>query len=196
MLETALSCPQCRAPWPADPATLAGLEYCPQCDRRVRVEIFPAFTRPVATGSAGESIVVEGEAACFYHPQKRAAVPCGACGRFLCGLCDLELNGQHLCPACLEAGRQKGRLKGLDTRRTLYDSAALTLALVGPLLCFWGAFLTAPAAIIMALYGWNKPSSLIPRTRIRSVLALILAGLELIGLAILIYAISHPKLFD
>ena len=82
----------------------------------------------MATGSIGEAIVVEGEAACFYHPGKRATVPCGVCGRFLCALCDLELNGRHVCPACLETSRRKGDLRNLDTRRMLYDSAALSLA--------------------------------------------------------------------
>jgi hypothetical protein len=155
----------------------------------VQIEVFPAFTRPIAVGTIGEAIVIEGEAACFYHPQKRATVPCGICGRFLCALCDLELNGQHVCPNCLETGRKKGQLENLDTRRTPYDSAALTLACVGPLTCG----ITSVLAIGFALYGWRKPGSLIPRTRLRSILALVLAVAELIVMASLIYSgITNP----
>jgi hypothetical protein len=190
MPEAALSCPQCRASWPTDPAALAALSHCPACNSHVQVEVFPAFTRPVAVGAVGEAIVIEGEAACFYHPQKRAAVPCGICGRFLCALCDLELNGQHVCPNCLETGRKKGQLENLDTRRTLYDSAALTLALVGPLLCGWGAIPLAPLAIGVAIYSWRKPGSLIPRTRFRSVLAIVLALAELIGAFLIFWGMS------
>ena len=185
MPEAALTCPLCHTPWPTDPVALAALTVCPRplCNARVRVEVFPAFNRPIAVGAVGEAIVIEGEAACFYHPQKRATVPCGICGRFLCALCDCELKGEHLCPNCLESGRRKGQLEHLDTRRFLYDSAALTLAVVGPLLCFWGAIPLAPLAIGVAIYGWRKPRSLIPRSRFRAVLAIVLAVLELLAAA-------------
>jgi hypothetical protein len=189
MPEAALSCPQCRAVWPADPAALTALTGCPVCHARVQIEVFPAFTRPAAVGTVGEAIVIEGEAACFFHPQKRATVPCGICGRFLCALCDLELNGQHVCPSCLESGRKKGQLEHLDTRRTLYDSAALTFALIGPLLCGVGTIVLAPLAIGVAIYGWRKPGSLISRSRFRAVLAIVLAAIELVLVAL--YMISQ-----
>ena len=70
-------------------------------------------------------MLVDGEASCFYHPAKKAVLPCESCGRFLCAVCDVEMNGQHLCPACLASGKKKGRLKQLENRRTLYDSLAL-----------------------------------------------------------------------
>jgi hypothetical protein len=98
------------------------------------------------------------------------------------------LNGQHLCPSCLETSRKKGELKNLATTRTLYDSAALSLALVGPLFCGWGVVIFAPPSIVVALYGWSKPGSLIHRTRIRFVLALLLSILELVGMGLIIYS--------
>lgn len=151
------------------------------CQRETRVEVFPALARPVAQGSSAEAVLLEGEAACFYHPQKRAVVPCSACGRFLCALCDLEFNAQHLCPACLESGQRKGQLTALDMRRTLYDSGALTLAVVPVLLCWPVSFLTAPAAIGLAVYGWRKPGSILPRTRARAVAAIALGLLQIVG---------------
>ena len=33
---------------------------------------------------------LDGEASCYFHAHKRAAVPCDGCGRFLCSLCDLN----------------------------------------------------------------------------------------------------------
>jgi hypothetical protein len=90
--------------------------------------VFRAFFQPVPRGRDGDPVLIEGEASCFYHPQKKAAVPCEACGRFLCALCDCELHGKHFCPACLETGKQKGKIQKLESQRTLYDNIALALA--------------------------------------------------------------------
>jgi len=32
--------------------------------------------------------------------------------------------------------------------------------------------LTAPAAIVLAIYSWSQPTSILPRTRVRSYLAI------------------------
>ncbi len=115
-------------------------------------------------------------------------LPCDACGRFLCALCDVELNGRHLCPACLETGRKKGHLTHLDNRRTLYDSLALTLTLV-PLL-FWPlTLITAPAALFIAIRFWNAESSVVRRTKIRLVLAIFIALIQIVGWAILFWSL-------
>src|SRR5437868_4454851 len=101
-----LSCPKCRQPLTAAVLTGDGTVACMACGASLYVDVFPALFRPVATGKSGETVLVEGESTCFYHPQKKAIVPCDLCGRFLCALCDLELGGQHLCPSCLESGRR------------------------------------------------------------------------------------------
>ena len=162
---------------------------CPECGVFLQAEVFPALYKPIVEGRTGETILVDGEAGCFYHPQKRAAVPCSACGRFLCALCDVELNDQHLCPGCLEIGQKKGMLSQLETRRTLYDSAALALALL-PLLIWPFTMVTAPMAIILAIYSWRKPSSLVPRTRIRAYLAIIFGLLQITGWVLIVIGVS------
>jgi len=150
----------------------------------IQVDVFPAFFRSIETGSAGERILIDGEASCFYHPQKRATLPCASCGRFLCALCDVDLNGQHICPVCLDAGQKKGKLAEIENKRTLYDSAALSLALL-PLLMWVVTIITAPAAIVMAIYAWNKPSSIVGRTRIRIYLAIFFGLLQITGWVLL-----------
>ena len=117
------------------------------------------------------------EASCFYHPQKKAVVPCDSCGRFLCALCDVELHDEHLCPNCLESGRKKGNLKHLDKERILYDNIALRVAIY-PLILFFFWFvtiITAPAAIVLSIWYWKRPSSVLPRTKIRFILAILIA---------------------
>lgn len=181
-----IPCPRCGAA--LAPAALAPAppEPCPGCRTPTAVEVFPALLRPSQRGPLPQTIVAEGEAGCFYHPEKRAAAHCQACGRFLCALCDVDLSGTHFCPACLEQRRRQGALHVFDSRRTLYDGAALTLA-VAPLLIWPATLVTAPAAIGLALYGWRKPGSLVPRTRVRALLAILMGLLQMGGWAALVY---------
>jgi hypothetical protein len=155
------------------------------------VKLFPAFFREEVRGQAAEHTLVQEEASCFYHPQKKAVIACEGCGRFLCALCDLELNGRHLCPVCLERGQQKRSLKQLENQRVRYDSLALVLALA-PLLAWPLTLLTAPGAIFFSLRHWNSPTSIIRPTRLRLVLAIILSGLQVVGWIVgLWYAFRH-----
>lgn len=190
MLSQSLACPRCRTPIYLASLNTGRFFPCPGCGTNTWAEVFPALLRPIAAGAAGETILIEGEAGCFYHPQKRATVHCAACGRFLCALCDVELNGQHFCPGCLHSGQRKGKLSQLENRRFLCDSAALSLALV-PLLMWPITIITAPTAIGLAIYGWNKPGSLIPRTRVRAVAAIFIALLELVGWGFFFFAMNR-----
>lgn len=180
------NCPRCKTPFYHAEVNTGGFAPCPGCGTATRVDTFPALFRPVAVGKAGEAIMVDGEAGCFYHPHKRASVHCEACGRFLCALCDVELNGQHLCPSCLETGQRKGKIVQLENKRILYDGMAMTTALL-PLLVWPVTIATGPLAIGMAIYGWNKPGSLVPRTRVRAVLAIFIGLLQMVGWGFLIY---------
>ena len=182
-----LACPKCAEPWPESPAELAALTACPSCARAARVLAFPALFRETAPGVAPlDQVLSEGEASCFYHPAKRAAVPCSACGRFLCALCDVTLGDRHLCPGCVETGRAKGQLTELEPARTLWDTSALMLATVPFVLCYPISILTAPAALVVAIMGRKKPSSVIPRGRWRLWVALVFASLQIISWLVLL----------
>ncbi len=192
-MSSPLVCPKCKAPLLESMLNLPQLRPCPACEAPLQVEIFPVFFRGVAPGQGGEAILVEGESSCFYHPQKKAVLPCDGCGRFLCALCDCELHGQHFCPACLEVGRKKGKIKSLENERVLYDSIALSLAIL-PLLMAYFTILTAPMALYVAIRYWNAPRSIVHRTRSRLVLAISFAALELLGWGLVLYFIFRaPK---
>jgi hypothetical protein len=159
----------------------------------LQVEVFPAALRPPGPSATGERVAIEGEASCFYHPAKRAVVPCESCGRFLCAVCDVEMNGQHLCPACIESGKNKGRMQKLQNRRTLYDSLALAVALF-PMIFVYPTIITAPIVLYIAIRRWNAPSSVVPRSRWRMVLAVIIALLQIAGWVAIFFAIFyHPS---
>jgi hypothetical protein len=175
-----VECPSCKAPLAESLFNQPELVACTGCGAAVRADVYPALYRPILQGKDGEALVIESEASCFYHPQKKAVLPCQGCGRFICALCDCELHGEHFCPTCLQAGQKKGRIKRLEQERTLYDSIALSLA-VYPLLIFYFTIITAPLTILMALRFWNAPRSLVHRTRARLVVAILIAGLEVAG---------------
>ncbi len=181
-----IQCPACRASVLEGVFNVPEMVPCPACNVRLQIEVFPAFFRPAATAREAESILLEGESSCFYHPQKKAVLPCEACGRFLCALCDCDVAGRHFCPSCLEAGRTKRKIKGLENRRTLYDGVALSVALY-PMLFFYFTLISAPIALFVAIRHWKTPLSIVPRTKIRYVVAIILATFQIFAWALALY---------
>lgn len=179
-----IQCPACQAWLMEGVFNQPDFTPCPACGLPLQTEVFPALFRKAGAGQSGQAIMVEGESSCFFHPQKKAVLPCDSCGRFLCALCDCPLHGQHFCPTCLEAGSTKGKIKSLENQRTLYDRIALTLAVL-PLLFFYATLITAPMTLYIAIRYWKAPGSILRRTRIRFVIAVVFALLQVSGWAIL-----------
>lgn len=173
-----LRCPRCQNVLPQLHAE--HLLPCPTCRLEVQTLVFPAWFKTFAPAPVGQQVISEGESSCFYHPTKQAAVPCDACGRFLCSLCDCEVQGQHYCPGCVSAATSKGRMVLFERSRTNHDSVALSLAafslLLGPF-----ALIVGPTAIFWALWFWRRPGSLLPRTKVRSILAIIIGLATTVG---------------
>lgn len=184
-------CSRCRHPLPAEPAALNALNACPACGRWLRVTVFPAAAAGAAQGTSPELAVAEGEATCFYHPVRKAVVPCAQCGRFLCALCDLPVGGRHVCPACLESGVKKGEVAALERSRTRHDLIVWNLLVLPFLLCLPFAPVTALFAAGWALIHWRAKSSLVDNTRLRLVLALVFAGVQIAGGVVLWIAIAN-----
>ena len=139
---------------------------------------FPAFSRPLQKGALPEPVLTDAEAACFYHENKKAVDACETCGRFLCALCRIEMRGRILCSGCIQSGRRKGSMRDLTRRRVLHDEAALAMAVL-PLLAWPFTIATAPTAIIWALRHWNSPTSILPRTKVRFLVAILIASLQI-----------------
>ena len=182
-----LVCDKCRTPLPGAVVNTAEPVACPGCHAPLLTQVFPALFRPATAGQSAENLLSDEDASCFYHPAKKAVVPCGRCGRFLCTLCDIDLGGnRHFCPGCVEAARQSEgknpQAVALPVqRRVNHDQLALFLALA-PLLVFYFTLLTAPVALFLAIRYWNEPRrALIPRSRVRVVFAALFALLEIGG---------------
>jgi len=182
LLTSLPACPKCRTEIPLADLNRSAFNACPGCEAQIRADAFAALFRPPSKASSGELVMTEGESACFYHESKKAVVVCDACGRFLCGLCDCLVHGKHLCPNCLETGKQKKTIETLDTVRPLYGYQAMVFAVL-PLL------FTGPIAIFVALRHWKAPGSIVSRNqRWQMPVALALGSLQTLGLIAAIYA--------
>jgi hypothetical protein len=178
-----LHCPQCRVALVPDRLREATFVKCFGCQSELRAIAYPALAhRPHAAPS--ETTTGDGDASCFFHATRRAQSTCDQCGRFICGLCEVEVRDRKLCPTCLTTGRATGELSQLETSRARWDSRCLLLA-SAPLL-FWPLTLvTAPAVLVLAARFWKAPGSLVTPRRWRFVVAILLAVLELGGWGLL-----------
>jgi len=165
---------------PGNLCNTAKSAICPGCDRPIHADVFPALFRDQQPGRSAEAILEAGVSSCFYHEGKKAVVPCDGCGRFLCALCDVELNNQHLCPSCFDNSRTKGTLVNLEAKRFVYDSAALSLAVL-PLLIWPVTIITSPLAVGFGIFSFFRPGSLVGRKYVRGILAVVIGLGQMAG---------------
>jgi hypothetical protein len=172
-------CARCDSPLPLWELATTGVAACTSCGSRNTVRVFPAlFAAPGAP--AVPEAALDGQAACFDHPAKRAVAACHRCGRFVCLLCSVEFGGQVWCPSCVAASRGQSQAVYLEPVRTLYDSIALALPLCS--LLFWPlTAITGPATVVFSLMQWKRPLSLVRHSRWRFVVATLLSLAMTIG---------------
>jgi hypothetical protein len=187
----AIPCGRCNAPLPGWELDTSDAATCTSCGSSNRVRIFAAALRqaaPVQTETA-----MDGEAACFDHPSKRAVAACRYCGRFVCGLCSVDFDNEIWCPSCV-AGRAGGaHSANPETSRVLYDSiAVLTPALS---LIFWPiTIITGPGVVVFSILKWRQPLSLVRHNRWRFVLAILMGLAVTSGWLLAIgYQIMTPR---
>ena len=169
-----IPCGRCQAPLPDRGVTSNQSAFCVSCDSLNEAYIFPAAFQAAAPARAETAL--EGEAACFNHPSKRAVACCRQCGRFVCQLCAVEFSGAAWCPSCVAAGAGAAKAASLDASRTLFDSIAFAAPLLS-LLVWPFTIVAGPGAMVLSILKWRAPLSVVRRSRWRFVAAM------LIGLA-------------
>lgn len=187
-----LSCVVCKTAIPTHFYNSISAMPCTKCGAFLETTVFPAIFRAPETGVAPETLTIESESSCFYHANKKAATVCENCGRFLCTLCDVTIANRHLCPACIESGQKKEKIPHLKKSRVLYDDLALSIAVL-PMLIFYFTIISAPISLFFSIRYWNAPSSILPRTKIRFVIAIIFALLQILGWTALILYLVLKK---
>jgi hypothetical protein len=172
-----LACPRCGHELSAEALQPQG-GTCSGCEAYLEATVFPALFR------AGESSicerVVSGEAACFFHAERIAAFSCARCGRFLCALCRISWAGENICTACVEALHKTDQGRALASSRFHFDSLALTIAVL-PVLTWIFSLLTAPIALGFALFTWRRECSIVPRSKILFLAAILFSVLTIAG---------------
>lgn len=144
-------CPSCAA----DIAAETDLEWqtCPYCEKRLEIRVWPVVRQNTNAVTA-----LSDQATCFFHPDKAFQACCQRCGRFVCGLCDLQLGAEHVCPSCFERGRgQSGAAPGQAEwryRDVLYDSIASTVGWAWIL--FWPTLVAAIPTVIFLHVKYRK----------------------------------------
>ena len=191
MESSLVKCSKCQAILFPEPFNTGQFSPCPNCEAPLEIDVFPAILQ-TPSAAAAEPLLIEGQSSCFYHPGKKASIVCEGCGRFLCGLCDLELNGRHVCPACLETGRKKSKYKDLENTRVLWDHLALHAAVIPPLLCLSPGLIGAPVALYLVLRYRKAPCSITGKSNLAFIVAGLLAVLEIIGgVVFIIYLVAE-----
>lgn len=186
------ACRKCGLALPSDVFNTPELAACPRCQNSLLGRLFPAFFAAPREGRTGEVIGLDDLSSCFFHPDRRAIVPCGECGRFLCALCDLEIEGRHLCPTCLEAGRKKESLAVFHTTHTRWDNIAFLLAVLPPVtvLGWYFSVFTAPASIFISIWKWRSTGdAIVPYSKGRFVVALLVSTLTLAAWAAILFTV-------
>lgn len=184
-----------------------GTVPCPICKCIVHALMLPAlYKSPLhAPPSLPNDRPAPGEATCFYNPGRRATKGCDHCGVFISDAWAAQWGSQTVCLKCLEELRSKNSDTRFESKRTLWDNVALSFS-IGPwilavallmtlalypfaIMVIMLTFLTAPAAIFVALRYWNAPRSMVPRGRGRLVWAAMLGVLQLMGWVLMMVGI-------
>lgn len=182
-------CAFCNQPLPTEGLTGVDARVrCRFCQRITQASLFQALVLDSAPRppSLPADPIEEGDAACFYNPSRKATKECSHCGVLISDLWSAQWGSQIVCLKCLDHLRDKTKDAKFDSKRTLWDNIVLALGLAPiillPLIIFyWIGFITAPAALILGLWHWNSPRSLVPRGRWRLVTGFTLAFLQVAG---------------
>ena len=103
----------------------------------------------------------------------------------------MVIGSEHVCPTCLASGLDDGKMEALVSRRIVWGQVSLLTGFLPLLSMMWPFWvITGPAAIGLALYGWNKPGSLVQgRRRLSAIIGLLLGVVQLGVVGVIVYAI-------
>jgi hypothetical protein len=174
------ACPRCNARLTRD-WIRTGTVLCPDCN--VTFESV-AFEPPAPRLQVADVATVgpDGASACANHARNAAVTSCTRCGLFICALCDLDVGGGSICPACFDRARSEGALTGAASRVRDYMAMGRVAVIVGVLTTF--LFIGWLFGILAIYYAEKGRRELVkrrePLPRLAYGLINIFGGLEII----------------
>ena len=194
-----IKCTHCEGAFPLDGESVWTERACPWCREELHVFAFPALSRTALIRRGKNLSAGEGLAACYFHAAKSASVPCDACGRFLCDLCDMQFRSRHYCATCLDSAQKGESVPApeaadlLKERVYLPHNLAFMLAMYSPLTLI-GMYLvpvTAPAALWIALRNWKRNDGFQIRGKWRAWTAILLSLSQIFTVVAVILALVY-----
>ena len=139
---TGPSCPKCSHEF--RPGVLDSRTHtCPRGSIRFdAIRYSPAEVRIDVTQLAGGP---DTDTPCSRHEGNSAVASCNRCGKFICGLCRTEADGQVFCPSCFDRLTSEGDLASTASRLRNWAGLASTMGFV--------SLLTLGMLIVPALLG-------------------------------------------
>ncbi|MGA1844249.1 MAG: hypothetical protein ACMUIS_06770 [bacterium] len=185
LIQHTITCPRCSSPLSPQIFAAPSDASCPHCGLVMTGRLYPRFFKTKDMQETAADVTAGSESSCYYHPEKLAVSLCSECGRFLCSLCELDIQNRIVCPTCLEKLDQEKRVSTFTNEVTFRDAIALNVAVV--LTFFWPIyFVTAPFTLFYIWRHFKEPKQyIIPRKRWRFYLAGLIAGAQLAVWAIL-----------
>lgn len=145
---TGPQCPRCRAPLDGE-RVYDGANVCARCLGDFEARLFTPPRRGARVLQLAQS-GPEGGVSCANHARNAAVAACDRCGLLICSLCQLDVEGDKLCPSCFERLSQDAGADVTRTRFRDYGSLGAIWAFVG--LFFSWAMLGIPLGIIAIYY--------------------------------------------
>lgn len=177
-----IHCPSCKKPLEEAAFDQGDSATCTNCQESMEIVTYPALDAVIAPPKP-VAAKVEAGATCFYHDENEAVLTCDHCGRYLCTVCGIESPEGTTCPNCISTKRSQST--DAVASRMLYDRLVLGLAIL-PLLVWPFTLVTAPAALGAGIYGWRKPTSLVSKGRVRLVVGMTIAAVQVLGWVLLL----------
>ncbi len=73
---------------------------CHGCGKKNKVVIYDTILKELNQGEKICTVTEDDDANCYKHQKNLAVKSCEHCGAYICSLCDIEVNGKHICPDC------------------------------------------------------------------------------------------------
>lgn len=151
-MNASLACPRCGQALPSVSGEAGIFVTCSACN----TPCLAMLRETVSVASAAPPPPAIAAATCFFHENNAAAQLCSICGRFLCSLCDVGLEEQHLCPTCFDQAQERFAIPSLRRDDRLYDTMAMTIGWAW--LLFYPLWLLAlPTVIYLTVAKWRAP---------------------------------------
>lgn len=156
-LELQPRCPRCNKPFTHQGPSNRQVT-CPACHSKFQIHVFSpriATSSTVPVAAAGP----DGATPCGYHPGNVATTNCQHCGTFICGLCEVTLEGRRLCVSCFDRLRSENKLETTISEFRDYGSIAASSAVFGCLIPYFSIIL-GPLAVYYSIKAFRQKKAM------------------------------------